>query len=412
MRACRLYIPAATLLSLLLSWGPAVGQVSNPQVRFVTTDPSGACSPSYITVNTTTKNEMACISGVWASINGGGAGGTVTSVSVVSANGLGGTVATATTTPAITLNTSVNAPVLAGNGTAIASGIDTTGGGLTLPTYAATGSPSAAYGLKVAAPSGGAANHSAMFTNGNVGIGATPTNYRLEVGGPTLIGEFNSQTRPASSAVGGLAVTWNYGAGTADTDLWNIYESAATSFRFMQKTGASTHTDLMTILGAGQVGIGGNLSPATLLNIGTGTPTTSASGIQFGTDSAATLYRSAASTVKTDAGFVAASYATGTNCSSSASPAVCAAAPAGSAVIAAAATNVVVNTTAVTANSQILVTEDQGLGTKLSVTCNTQSLLVLGPPRVTARTAGTSFTVAVDVAPTANPLCFGFQIVN
>lgn len=47
------------------------------------------------------------------------ASGTVTSVSVVSANGFAGTVATATTTPAITLSTSINAPLLAGNGTAI-----------------------------------------------------------------------------------------------------------------------------------------------------------------------------------------------------------------------------------------------------------------------------------------------------
>ena len=54
------------------------------------------------------------------------AGGSVTSVSVVSANGLAGTVATATTTPAITLSTTVTG-LLKGNGTAIsaaASGTD------------------------------------------------------------------------------------------------------------------------------------------------------------------------------------------------------------------------------------------------------------------------------------------------
>jgi len=52
--------------------------------------------------------------------------GTVTSVSVVSANGLAGTVATATTTPAITLSTTITG-LLKGNGTAIsaaASGTD------------------------------------------------------------------------------------------------------------------------------------------------------------------------------------------------------------------------------------------------------------------------------------------------
>ncbi len=56
--------------------------------------------------------------------------GTVTSVSVVTANGFAGTVATATTTPAITLTTSINAPLLAGNGTAIAAAT-TTGSGST-----------------------------------------------------------------------------------------------------------------------------------------------------------------------------------------------------------------------------------------------------------------------------------------
>jgi hypothetical protein len=55
--------------------------------------------------------------GTWAAPTGTG---TVTSVSVATANGLAGTVATATTTPAITLTTSVTG-VLKGNGTAISA---------------------------------------------------------------------------------------------------------------------------------------------------------------------------------------------------------------------------------------------------------------------------------------------------
>jgi hypothetical protein len=103
---------------------------------------------------------------------------------------------------------------------------------------------------------------------------------------------------------------------------------------------------------------------------------------------------------------------TASNCLSVASPAVCGSSSAGSSNIAAGATTEVVNTTAVTANSNIIITEDQGLGARLGVTCNTQSLLVVGTPRVTARTAATSFTVAVDAAPTANPVCFTYQILN
>jgi hypothetical protein len=57
--------------------------------------------------------------GTWAAPATGGTG-TVTSVSVVSANGFTGTVATATTTPAITLTTSITG-LLKGNGTAISA---------------------------------------------------------------------------------------------------------------------------------------------------------------------------------------------------------------------------------------------------------------------------------------------------
>lgn len=105
-------------------------------------------------------------------------------------------------------------------------------------------------------------------------------------------------------------------------------------------------------------------------------------------------------------------YGTGTNCSSSAAPAVCGSAASGSVVVAAAGTTVTVNTTAVTANSQILLTRDNSLGTKLSVTCNTQSSLVLGTPYVSARTAATSFTITIDVGPTTDPMCISYTIVN
>lgn len=52
----------------------------------------------------------------------GGGTGTVTSVSVVTANGFAGTVATATTTPAITLTTSVTG-LVKGNGTALSAAV-------------------------------------------------------------------------------------------------------------------------------------------------------------------------------------------------------------------------------------------------------------------------------------------------
>lgn len=107
----------------------------------------------------------------------------------------------------------------------------------------------------------------------------------------------------------------------------------------------------------------------------------------------------------------AGSYTTATNCADSAGAAACGAAPAGAVVIDAAATTVVVSTTAVTANSEIFIQEDVSNSTRLSVTCNTQALSVFNP-RVTARTAGVSFTVTVDAGPTTNPLCLDYHIVN
>lgn len=58
---------------------------------------------------------------VWQSVAGGGSG-TVTSVAVASANGLGGSVSNATTTPSITLTCSIGG-VLKGTGTAIVAAV-------------------------------------------------------------------------------------------------------------------------------------------------------------------------------------------------------------------------------------------------------------------------------------------------
>jgi hypothetical protein len=63
--------------------------------------------------------------GTWATPAGGGGSGTVTTVSVVTANGLAGTVTNATTTPAITLSTTITG-VLKGNGTAISAAVANT----------------------------------------------------------------------------------------------------------------------------------------------------------------------------------------------------------------------------------------------------------------------------------------------
>jgi hypothetical protein len=77
---------------------------------------TGTATPSLVAGTNVT------ISGAWPNqtVNAIGGSGTVTSASVVSANGLAGTVATATTTPAITLSTTVTG-VVKGNGTALSA---------------------------------------------------------------------------------------------------------------------------------------------------------------------------------------------------------------------------------------------------------------------------------------------------
>lgn len=90
-----------------------------------------ALGVSSTSATTTLPFTIDPITGRLLTDNAGGGSGTVTDVSVVSANGFAGTVATSTTTPAITISTTINSPVLAGNGTAI-SAATTTGSGSTV----------------------------------------------------------------------------------------------------------------------------------------------------------------------------------------------------------------------------------------------------------------------------------------
>jgi len=108
------------------------------------------------------------------------------------------------------------------------------------------------------------------------------------------------------------------------------------------------------------------------------------------------------------------SYSTGSNCSSSASPAVCGSAAAGSVLIptGTSSSTLTVNTTAVTANSQIFFYPDDSLGTKLSTTCNSTLATLAGGSFISARTAGTSFTITFNGSILTNGVCGSFFIVN
>lgn len=101
-------IVAAMVLAI-----PALAQVSNNTFIFVATAPSGACTagtPGRLVIVPGTL--YTCQNDTWGSAGGSGGSGTVTSVSVTTANGISGTVATSTTTPAITLTLGAITPTL------------------------------------------------------------------------------------------------------------------------------------------------------------------------------------------------------------------------------------------------------------------------------------------------------------
>jgi hypothetical protein len=109
---------------------------------------------------------------------------------------------------------------------------------------------------------------------------------------------------------------------------------------------------------------------------------------------------------------------TTTNCQgvgTAANPSVasCSAAPAGlfSCATNASGGTCVVNTTVVTSNSAIHIEPDSSIGGVLGVTCNTTVDSGLTAPRISARTPGTSFTIALGTF-TINPECFTYTIIN
>lgn len=111
----------------------SLGGTTVGQSMFTLTNPSAITFPRFNADNTVSALNAADFR---TAIGAGSGGGSVTTVSIVSANGFAGTVANATTTPAITLTTSITG-VLKGNGTAISaatSGTDYSAGTSALAT--------------------------------------------------------------------------------------------------------------------------------------------------------------------------------------------------------------------------------------------------------------------------------------
>lgn len=148
-------------------------------------------------------------------------------------------------------------------------------------------------------------------------------------------------------------------------------------------------------------GLGIDVSSAGTLFIGS----TTANAIKIG--------RAAATT--TIAGPLVANVATvnqiksGSDCNSSATPAVCGSSITGGIVLPTGASTLVVNTTAVTAASHIFITEDSSLASRLGITCNTTAGRSYS---ISARTIGTSFTIKSSANPAGNKACLSYLIMN
>ncbi len=233
-----------------------------------------------------TVNSKGVITGVSTASVGGGS---VTSVSVVSANGFTGTVANATTTPAITLTTSITG-VLKGNGTAISaatSGTDysagtsalatgilkstTSTGALTIAVAAdfptlnqnTTGTAVNVTGIVAVANGGTGTTTPSLVAGTNVTISGTWPNQTIAAsgGGGSATKTISNKTAAYTVVVGDLGTIINCTSGTFTVSLtaaatlgagftctiWNTATSA-TNVITIDPAGAETIDGLSTLI--------------------------------------------------------------------------------------------------------------------------------------------------------------------
>mgnify|MGYP006275198735 CR=1 FL=1 len=134
-----------------------------------------------------------------------------------------------------------------------------------------------------------------LSASGNVGIGVTSPAAKLHVSADQA--SYSNDT--AQLILTGL---------TSVSKRLILGYNTTTDKGFIQSTNTtSNYTDLLLNPNSGNVGIG-TTSPATLLQVGTGTPTSATAGIQFGSDTGARLYRDTTTRIRTSGDFSVAGY--------------------------------------------------------------------------------------------------------
>jgi hypothetical protein len=326
---------------------------------------TGGHTPSYITTTPTNVTRTSNTNGSWHFTSAQEASGatalTISSGGIRREGGLGTTV----TLAHFDSNTSIN------NGNDNTMTLNWTGGGQHMGYITAMILPSGSEPII----GSGIANRLAKFTASNTIANA-------------LLSDDGSNTTLTS---GDLFFQPGILLDTVSSGAINIGSTTATSVNIGQPSGN------ITLLG-----------PATFQNFTALTATTT-SFISSAANIQSLIFTTAVGTSATTTNLTVGSLKTASNCSSSASPALCGSASAGSVAMATGGSTLVVNTTAVTANSQIMITEDSSLSARLGITCNT----VTGRDyTISARTAGTSFTIKSSANPTTNKACLSYWIVN
>ena len=223
---------------------------------------SGGTTPAISMPKATTSVDGYLSSTDWTTFNSKGSG-TVTTVSVVSANGLAGTVATATTTPAITLSTTITG-LLKGNGTAISAATSGTD-------YApATSGTSILYG-----------NGSGGFNNVTIGTGVAFTAGTLSATGSGGTVTSVTGTAPVVSS-GGATPAISMAAATTSVNGY-LTSTDWTTFNGKQAALVSG-TNIKTVNGTTLLG-SGDVGTITYAYGGTGQTTVTTGDLLYGSAS-------------------------------------------------------------------------------------------------------------------------------